>query len=368
MTRMHVLRPEQRAQWMDVLAQSFQYDFYHLPQYHALVEEGGGGQAHLFLYTEGHYFVAIPLLLRSVGAAPGLARIGEGWWDATSVYGYPGPVSSQPDVPASVLRNFGASLRETLQKRHIVAVFSRLHPLIPQRGLLSGTGDCTPLGQTVSIDLTLPADVQRARYRRDHKWGINKLGRLGATCLSDENKVYLNEFISIYHETMHRVNASDAYFFSHMYFEKLVSTLRSNIQLFICLFENKVICGGLFTLCDGIVQFHLSGSRNEFLKLAPTKLLVETVRLWANERKARVFHLGGGVDSREDSVFHFKAGFSDRRHEFAIWRWVLLPDVYDQLCQEKTQWNKLNGLKPASSEYFPAYRRPTVPTQAEIEQ
>jgi hypothetical protein len=77
-TGLHVLQPEQQAQWMDVLAQSFQYDVYHLPGYHALAEERDEGRAHLLLYTEGHYFVAIPLLLRSIEAVPGLARIGEG--------------------------------------------------------------------------------------------------------------------------------------------------------------------------------------------------------------------------------------------------------------------------------------------------
>ena len=369
MTRLQVLQPEQHAQWMNVLAQSFQHDFYHLPAYHALAEEREEGQAHLFLYKEEQYFVAIPLLLRSIAAAPGLARIGKGWWDATSVYGYAGPIASHSNVPASVLRNFRAALRETLLGRYIVTVFSRLHPLIPQqRGLLSGLGECTPMGQTVSIDLTLPVDVQRARYRKGHKYDIKKLRRLGVICLNDQNRVYLNEFVNIYHETMHRVNASDAYFFDHTYFERLVSTPGSTIQLFICLLENKAICGGLFTLCDGIVQYHLSGLRNEFRKLAPTKLLLETVRLWANERGASTFHLGGGVGSQEDSLFQFKAGFSDRRHEFAIWRWVLLPDIHDQLCQEKARWNKRNGLKPVSSGYFPAYRCATARTQDGIDE
>jgi len=367
MTRLHVLKPEQCAQWTGVLKQSFQYDFYHLPGYHALAEGRGEGGAHLFLYTEGDDSVAIPLLLRPIEAAPGLARVGEGWWDGTSVYGYAGPIASRAELPASVLRNFRSALRETLQERHIVTAFSRLHPLIPQRRLLSRLGEYVPMGHTVSIDLTLPVDVQRARYRKDHKYGINKLRRLGVTCLNDQHKVYLNEFINIYHETMHRVNASDAYLFDRTYFERLVSTLGSNIQLFICLLENKVICSGLFTLCDGIVQFHLSGSRNEFLKLAPTKLLLDTVRLWANERGACVFHLGGGVGSQEGSLSQFKAGFSDQRHEFAIWHWMLLPDIYEPLCQEKAQWNKRNGLKPVSAEYFPAYRRPTVPTQDGIE-
>lgn len=367
MTRLYVLKPEQRAQWMDVVAQSFQHDFYHLPSYHALAEEQREGEAHLFVYTEGHHFVAIPLLLRPVGAVQGLAQISEGWWDATCVYGYAGPLTSHSDVPASVLRNFRSTLREALLERRVVTVFSRLHPLIPQRGLLSGLGECIPIGHTVSIDLTLPADVQRGRYRKNHKRNINKLRRLGATCLHDQDRAHLSEFINIYYETMRRVKASDIYFFEYTYFERLASALQSQVHLFVCSLEDKVISGGLFALCDGIVQYHLGGTWNDFVGLSPMKLLFDTVRLWANERGASVFHLGGGTGSQEDSLFHFKAGFSDRTHEFAVWRWVLLPDIYEQLCQEKARWNKRNGLKPASAEYFPAYRCPSVPTQGGIE-
>jgi hypothetical protein len=359
MTRLDVLRPGQRAQWMDVLAQSFQYDFYHLPGYHALAEEQGEGRAHLFVYTVDSYLVALPLLLRPLESVPGLEQIGAGWWDATSVYGCAGPVVSEADVPASVVHNFQVVFHEALQERHIVAVFSRLHPFIPQRALLSGLGEYVPMGQTVSIDLTLPVEVQRAQYRRKYRQEINKLKRLGATCVHDQNRVYLDEFIELYYESMHRVQAAEVYFFDRTYFEGLVAELEANIHLFVCLLENKVMCAGLVTLCDGIVQNHLLGVRSEFHKLSPTKLLYDMTRLWANECGAQVFHLGGGTGAREDSLFQFKAGFSKRRHEFAVWRWVLLPGIYEPLCQEKAQWNKRNGLIPVSSGYFPAYRCPT---------
>jgi hypothetical protein len=361
MTELYILRPDQHAQWMEVLEHSFQYDFYHLPSYHALAEERGEGRAQLFVYAEGQYLIAIPLLLRPIDPVPRLARIGEEWWDATSVYGYAGPIASHAYVPASVLRNFRAALHENLQECHIVTAFSRLHPIIPQHGLLSCLGECENIGKTVSIDLSLPVDAQRAQYRRSYKNTINRLIRLDVTCIHDQNRIYLDDFIDIYYETMRRVHAHDDYFFDHVYFRKLTSILESHVHLFVCLLENKVICGGLFTLCDSIVQYHLGGTLTEFLELSPMKLLIDTVRLWANECGAHVFHLGGGVGSQADSLFHFKVGFSDRNHEFAIWRWVLLPDIYEQLCKEKAQWNERNGLRPVSSKYFPAYRGPSVP-------
>jgi len=362
MTELQVLKPEQHTQWMDVLAQAFQHDFHHLPQYHALAEERGEGAARLFLCREGEYFIALPLLLRPIGAVPCHARGGDEWWDATCVYGYAGPIASHPDIPASILQDLQASLREALLERHIVTVFSRLHPLITsQYELLTGLGECISIGQTVSIDLTLPIEVQRARYRKDYKRQINRLERMGAICLHDESRSHLVEFTDMYQETMSRVQAGEGYFFDHNYFERLVSWLGSTIHLFVCQLDNRIVCGGLFTLCDGIVQAHLVGTRNEYVKLSPVKLLFDKVRLWANEHKAHVFHLGGGVGAQEDALFYFKAGFSDRRHQFAIWDWVLLSDMCDQLCQEKTLWGERCGSNVVGRVYHPMYRCPDCP-------
>jgi len=123
--------------------------------------------------------------------------------------------------------------------------------------------------------------------------------------------------------------------------------------------EGQVICGGLFVVCDGIVQYHLAGSKGEFLQLASMKLVIDHVRAWANGQKAHTFHLGGGVGSRIDSLFDFKAGFSKRRHEFRTWQWIVSAETYERLCAEKAHWNRENQLG-SSPDYFPAYRAPTA--------
>jgi hypothetical protein len=222
-------------------------------------------------------------------------------------------------------------------------------------------GECTGLGQTVSIDLGLPPAEQRAQYRKNHKRQINKLKSLGTICQLDPEKLHLKTFVDIYQETMQRVGAGGGYLFNYEYFENLMTGLGRKAHLFVCLLEGTIICGGLFTLCDGIVQAHLVGMRGEYYKLSPTKLLFDTVRLWANQQEARVFHLGGGVSSHDDSLFHFKAGFSNRRHEFSIWKWVLLPEVNERLCREKEAWSQQHPLEQDLADYFPQYRCPDCP-------
>jgi hypothetical protein len=361
MTNLQILRPAQGTWWMEVLAHSYQYDFYHLPQYHALAEKRGEGGAHLFVYEEGEYVIALPLLFRPIEEVLCHTRSGRGYWDASCVYGYAGPVVSHLDIPAPVQRNFRSALKKVLRERHVVSVFSRLHPLVPKQEVLDGLGTRKSAGRTVSIDLTLPVAVQRARYRKNHKRDINRLRRLGVTCCHDPAGGYLDDFVALYYETMSRVSAADTYFFERSYFEELTSVLAAQMHLFVGLLEGTVICGGLFGLCNGIVQYHLGGTRDEFLDLSPLKLLLDEVRLWATACQAHVFHLGGGVGGGEDSLFHFKAGFSDRTHAFALWFWVVLPEVYDRLCKEKTRWSERYGLDPHTSQYFPNYRCPICP-------
>ena len=357
-----VLRPEQHGDWMNVLWRSYRYDFYHLPCYHSLAEQRGEGRAYLFVYTDGPFVIAMPLLQRPVQTTPGLREKGEGWHDATTVYGYAGPVASHQEIPASTVQGFTRALSETLGQRRVVCAFSRLHPLIPQHALLSGFGEQKVIGRTVSIDLTLPAEAQRARFRKSHKRDITRLQKSGVECVYDRELTHLEAFIQIYHETMDRVHARAEYFFEPEYFHWLTASLGAHMHLFVCLMNGTVISGGLFGLCNGIVQYHLGGTRNDRRELASTKLLFNTVRLWGHARGAHTFHLGGGAESQEDSLLHFKQGFSDRLHDFAVWRAVLLPDVYAQLCQEKTLWNSRRGLEPIGTDYFPAYRCPSVRT------
>jgi lipid II:glycine glycyltransferase (peptidoglycan interpeptide bridge formation enzyme) len=161
---------------------------------------------------------------------------------------------------------------------------------------------------------------------------------------------------------MRRVQAQNLYFFSEEYFEHLMSESEGNVELFVTLAEGQVVSAALFLVCNDIVQYHLAGTRQEWTKLAPMKLIIDTVRQWAVAQGKGVFHLGGGVGSQEDSLFAFKAGFSPHRHTFSVWQWIPLPEIYAQICTSHIYWQKQQGLKPKSLDFFPAYRVPLVST------
>jgi hypothetical protein len=352
------LTTRQDDAWLRTIEQCAPYDFYHLPQYHALAEEAGEGSARLLVFAEGKHVIALPLLLRRLDE---VAESGAGWMDATSVYGYPGPVTSAEPIPDAVVADFQAALLEQLRAWRVVTVFSRLNPFLPQRQLLAGLGDFQ-VSETVSIDLTLPIAVQRSQYRKSFREAISKQRRLGLTVLRDLDAAHLDAFIRIYHETMHRVEAAERYFFPASYFAALKEALGSRVELFMCVQNGTPICGGLFVACHGMLQYHLGGTLNDALQLAPMKLLVDEARLWGAAQGLRVLHLGGGTTAApDDPLLFFKRGFSDRLHEFAVWRWVVAPEQNALLRQEKARWFAGQGLRLALPNYFPAYRCPGAP-------
>src|SRR5262245_1961186 len=353
---MRILGTEDTAQWLAVLERSLQHDFHHLPQYHRVAEQRGEGTAQLFVYREDDSTIALPLLLRPIDPlAP------DGWHDATSVYGYAGPVASRDSLPTGVVRNFQIALADELARRRVISVFSRLHPLIAQHDMLADIGECPANGETISIDLKLSDEAQRAQYNKSCRTSVRKLREFGFNALHDREKRYLPEFVSVYLETMRRVGAQPPYLFDEAYFNLLTRELADVSHLFVALKDSEVAAATLCTICNGIVQDHLGGTRDVFLKFSPDRLVVDAERLWAKEMGARVFHLGGGTGAQKDSLFRYKAGFSDRRHTFRTWRWIVLPEIYEELSASAARWNAAHGLGAASLQYFPAYRCPTVP-------
>jgi hypothetical protein len=360
---MRILTTNQREEWTRAVQRATQHDFYFLPEYHALAERRGEGEARLFIYEQAGHIIALPLIIRTLPDHLGIGRWATTWRDATSVYGYSGPLCSDKEIPPAVVDGFQRDLIAALKELQVVSVFSRLHPLLPEQTMvLEGLGDHQFGGTTVSINLSATPVEQRAQYDGTVRNRINRLARSDLSCELDVEQCHLSEFVALYHETMHRVQAERSYYFGAPYFADLAKNLGPVLKLFVVRMpDGEVISGGLFTLCDGIVQYHLGGTRNTALKFSPMVLIFETVRHWANENGAHTFHLGGGVGGKTDSLFQFKAHFSRRRHEFVTWRWIVSPETYHELSRQKQLSDSERGLRAISPSFFPAYRCPSEP-------
>ena len=88
----------------------------------------------------------------------------------------------------------------------------------------------------------------------------------------------------------------------------------------------------------------------------PIKLLFHQAAEWFKRRGNRWMHLGGGVGGGQDSLFHFKLGFSPQTFPFRTWRLVLDAAAYDELL---TRAGRAPGSGLVAGSFFPAYRELT---------
>lgn len=169
---------------------------------------------------------------------------------------------------------------------------------------------------------------------------------------------YLNEFVAIYEETMGRVNATTGYYsFNTEYFTQINDLLGTSLHLCIVEYENQIACGGLYTECCKIVQSTLGGTRNSFVHLSPGSLETDYARYWAQERGNEFLHLGGGVGgSTEDSLYAFKAGFSQLSHTFLTLRLIADKEKYHHLANLRAKVLGVTASQLLLSNFFPAYR------------
>ncbi|HEU4423560.1 MAG TPA: GNAT family N-acetyltransferase [Pilimelia sp.] len=343
------------TRWMAALDR-VAHDAYHHPAYVEFDANYCAGRPVGFLYEESGHVFLLPLVLRMI---PGTDRC-----DAVSPYGYPSPISDTQDQ-----RLWDAAVDALVRKlgaEGSVSCFVRMHPLLgAQHASLARVGTLAYHGDTVSIDLRRSEEEMWQQVRGNHRRHIHRARRLGRMTAIDDWG-FLDDFIDIYHETMRRVGAADYYFFPHSYFAALRDALGECLHLAVVLADGTAIGGGLFFEEDGIVQYHLGGSRAAYLPEQPSKLLIDDVRRWASARGNTALHLGSGVGGRNNPLFHFKAGFSDARHEFHTWRIVLDPDEYGRLTVTRNPQAasvSANGNANANGNgngngYFPAYRTP----------
>jgi hypothetical protein len=276
--------------------------------------------------------------------------------DASSPYGYSGPVSSSADT--GFCQRASTSLIETLRADQIVTCFSRLHPLLlPPLDALRSGGEVLHHGETVAVDLEPDDEVWLTNISHGHRRDFRQFCSLGNEVLFDRWE-HWDPWVDAYHENMRRVHANSYYFFSQEYLASMRDRLGRHAHLATAHSATGDFMGGSLILeYDGLVQQFLLGVRDEYLRAhAAPALFIET-RRWARARGNRVQHLGGGRGGINDSLFHFKRQFSTWTPPFYTWRVVTDASAYADLTTSMQSGNGSNGGNGAGHpDFFPAYR------------
>lgn len=332
------------------------HDVYHLPGYVALSASHDGGTPVAILAEDGDSVMLLPLLMREVPRAASV--LGRSAYDATSPYGFPGPLAASHTPPTQAFAAHAVpQVIDFLRDQGMVSLFVRLHPLIPfPADPLCREGSLVGHGHTVAVDLGATGEELLAQIHKSHRRCIRMVERLDHRMVVISEPEGIGAFLEIYQETMDRVHASSYYYFPRTYFENMFDTLRDRVHLAFLEVEGEFVCTDLLTEVGGIVECHLGATRTARLAISPSIILAYYECLWAKARDNRFLHLGGGVGGEADSLFAFKAKFSSLRFPFSTWRVIVDQDSYSALVAARTGERYLNADHSAG--FFPAYRRP----------
>lgn len=269
-----------------------------------------------WLYTEGerHFLLSFHR-----------TRIpGTDYFDIESPYPYGGPICNTDDT--TFILHANSRFGEWCRENSICVEFVRFHPML--RNWRFFTGRVVDDRPTVWINLQLTDAFEG--YQTRVRTAIRKAERLGVTVEWPAPEGTLSCFMDLYCEAMNAVAADQFYFFPPSYFSKLLTSSKAEIAF--CRYGDRVIGAAIFLADGDLLEYHLSGCTPEGRTYAANNLLIHQAAIRAKERGLARFYLGGGTDSRVDnSLFFFKAGFSDCRAEFKFGARVHITDAYEKL-------------------------------------
>lgn len=272
-------------------------------------------------------------------------------FDLTTPYGYGGPLilESEEGQEENLVSHFIESFREFCADHCIVSEFVRFHPIAGNAKDFAKHYDTDYYNHTVGTNLVDFDDPFLSEYSRSCRRDVRRALRDGLVFEVEEHPSSLNDFYEIYTHTMSRLGANSYYFFSREYFESLINKMSNNILKGIVKFQDKTIAMGLFFRTEELLHDHLSGSRTEYLHLAPTYILHYGFMKWGLENGIKLIHYGGGTSrSKDDSLLVFKRQFGkNTQFPFFIGRKIWNMELYDLLIEEGDF---------SDSGHFPAYR------------
>lgn len=330
-----------RSGWTGYIQRAADFDCYHTWDYHALDRSGA---PILFVYEEGENFIAFPLIKRAIA--------GTDLYDLGCVYGFSGPVASQKisQLNDVFIENFKTAFLELLEAENYVSVFSALHPFFNQSRLLGKFGGVHDNGLVVALDLSLDISQQRAGYCASTRAQIKKAQNRGFRVEEKKGPEAVAVFKSIYLENMKRVDAKEYYLFDDKYFEDMANASDFDTRIFIVYDGGEPMAGTMVMFTNGIIQAHLVGTREEYRRFSPAKLLVEEITNIGRGYGMHYFNLGGGLGFKDDSLLEWKRSFTPNTLDHKTWRFVANPTVYQQILEAK-------GIDENSGiDFFPLYR------------
>ena len=233
------------------------------------------------------------------------------------------------------------------QKNRYISEFIRFHPFLNNWVGFKDLFEVEYLNDVVSLDLTQDYEViWRSMIKKTRYYTKRSLMEFKNITISDNpTETEINDFISLYYKTMEKNRASKKYYFSKAFIK---NHFKFGTLLIYCKNHTNILASSaMFLKGNKIIHYHLSSS-NYKIEGSPSRAVLWAAIEWAKENGFKWFHLGGGFGAN-DSLFHFKKGFSNTFLPFYMGKIIFNEKKYKELCL-------FNPLSKENPNFFPLYR------------
>lgn len=342
---------EHRQKWIQLWETWEQREIYAHPDYVTLYLKPHQ-RALAAIMVSNHGTVLYPFIYRDLTKEIYWESTFSSGADITTPYGYGGPFCWNVADKGALADKFWEEFSAWATEQYIVSEFIRFslfsEYLLPYPGIKE-----TRLKNIVR-SLHETTETIWMNYKHKVRKNVNRAEANQVEVRIDEQGIHLDDFLGIYYNTMDRRSASENYYFSKAFFERLGRTLAGQYVYFYAVHGSKVVSTELVLVSAESVYSFLGGTDQQHFDLRPNDLLKHHIILWAKAHEKKHYVLGGGYRDG-DGVYRYKVAFAPNgERQFYVGRRILHPELYDALVQNK---RRITGHNPLPDQvFFPVYR------------
>lgn len=324
-------------------------DLYFNPNYAKIYKEIEG-DSDTFVFECDFGKITNTFILRKIQWEIG----GQTYYDIVTPYGYGGPEAENVVNITKLMEAYKLAFDEFCKGRNIICEFIRFHLFDNVDVRENYYGETLHLLDNVVVDTT--GDFESKiwlSYNYKVRKNVRKAMKNDLEIVIENNLEHLNDFLSIYNDTMDRNNAEDYYYFGRKYFEDIAKFLPDNYMFFHVFKDGKIVSTELVLCSENYAYSFLGGTFTEYYEFRPNDFLKNEIIKWCNLKSKKKFVLGGGYH-KDDGIYKYKRCFTpDPDVTFYAGRYIFNQKVYDMAVEMRKEADKEFDAKTG---YFPKYR------------
>ncbi|HHU80940.1 MAG TPA: GNAT family N-acetyltransferase [Acholeplasmataceae bacterium] len=351
---LEIINIDESEKWDSIVKSFSNYDVYYMSGYTKAFKLHGDGEPTLIYYHDEKIRAINVVMIRDIAEDKRFKDKIEtkSLFDITTPYGYGGFIIE--GIPNdNNLKKFNEEYSDYCRSKNIISEFVRFHPVLKNSKINSEIYEVIDLGKTITMDLISKEQIWNDLSSKNRNV-IRKAIKSGVEVYWGRSPELIDEFIPLYNATMNKDEATDYYYFNKEFYNCVLEDLKYNSLIFYALYDQKVISISMIIYGNDKMHYHLSASDRKYQNLAATNLLLYEAACWGCENGFKSFHLGGGLGSKEDSLFKFKKAFNKNSETyFSIGKKIFNQEKYYDLIGIREKDTEDN----VETSFFPRYRK-----------